>query len=284
MSLHRELRKLCEQNKDGSYSTQAARQDILKQTASQLYDLGFKGLTAHGLKPKHIDALLKSWRDQQLSTATIKNRMAHLRWWAEKVNRQSVIASNDKLGIGRRKYVTPESKAKTLGSDKLSKITDERIRCSLELQAAFGLRRAESLKFMPKWADLGDKIRLKDTWCKGGRPRTIPITKPEQQAVLEKAKLLAGNGSMIPPDKTYVQWLNRFTGLCQRAGICNVHGLRHNYAQNLYRELTGWKCPKRGGPKATEMTLEQRQIDHDARLQISAVLGHNRLEITYQYC
>lgn len=42
----------------------------------------------------------------------------------------------------------------------------------------FGLRREESLKFQPVFATNGldDSIRLKSSWCKGGRTRVIPIT------------------------------------------------------------------------------------------------------------
>ena len=42
---------------------------------------------ANSLKPKHVQALVELWLNQQLSPGTIKNRMSCLRWWAEKVNK-----------------------------------------------------------------------------------------------------------------------------------------------------------------------------------------------------
>lgn len=45
-----------------------------------------------------------------------------------------------------------------------------------QLQAAFGLRREEVIKFQPSYADRGDRIALKGLWTKGGRERTVPIT------------------------------------------------------------------------------------------------------------
>jgi hypothetical protein len=75
--------------------------------------------------------------------------MAHLRWWAEKVGKAGILpADNTKLGIPDRRYVTNESKAKELG-DGLDRITDAHVHMSLRLrlQAAFGLRREESIKF-----------------------------------------------------------------------------------------------------------------------------------------
>ena len=41
--------------------------------------------------------------------------------------------------------------------------------------SAFGLRREESLKIQPGWADRGDTLVLKDSWTKGGRSREIPM-------------------------------------------------------------------------------------------------------------
>lgn len=38
-----------------------------------------------------------------------------------------------------------------------------------EMQAAFGLRREESIKFAPSFADRGDSVVLKPSWTKGGK-------------------------------------------------------------------------------------------------------------------
>ena len=45
------------------------------------------------------------------------------------------------------------------------------VRLSIRLQAAFGLRREESIKFNPSYAIQDDHIRLKSSWTKGGRAR-----------------------------------------------------------------------------------------------------------------
>jgi len=98
--------------------------------------------------------------------------MAELRWWAEKIGKQKVVArDNVNYGIGKRQYVTNVSKARELTNGDLSKITDAYRRMSLHLQAAFGLRRGESIKIRPEWADRGDRLVLKDTWTKGEAAR-----------------------------------------------------------------------------------------------------------------
>jgi integrase len=153
----------------------------------------------------------------------------------------------------------------------------------LLLQAEFGLRREESIKFQPGYAIRGDELHLKPSWTKGGRARTVPIRTADQRWVLEQVKNLAGKGSMIPPELTYVQQLKIYEAALQKAGISRAHGLRHTYAQRRYEELTGWKAPHAGGPKASELTPDQKAKDHAARLVVSAELGHGREEITAVY-
>jgi aminoglycoside phosphotransferase (APT) family kinase protein len=50
-----------------------------------------------------------------------------------------------------------------------------------------------------------------------------------------------------------------------------------------YRELTGWAAPAAGGPRSKDLTPEQRELDREARLTISAELGHEREQITAVY-
>ena len=284
--LVQELVDLTNRNKDGSFSTQAARKDILVMVGKQLLDGGFRNMGATSIKPKHVQHLIDRWKGENLSQSTIKNRVAHLRWWAEKVNKASVIPrTNSELGIERRVYVTNESKAKQVGSEALNLIKDERLKVCIELQKSFGLRREECLKFQPKFATAAgaEKIQLKDSWCKGGRPRDVPITNDYQRDVLARAAALAGSGSMIPIDQSYIERLKQYEYATARAGMSKLHGLRHEYAQARYKELAGWDSPAKGGPRSKELTEQQKEIDLRVRLQISQELGHNREQITAVY-
>ncbi len=277
------LRQLCLRNRDGSHATQANRQRSLSLAAHQLREAGFRQMRAPSLKGKHVEVLLQRWRAEGLSTGTLKNRMAHLRWWAEKVGKAGILpADNTKLGIPERRYVTNESKAKELG-DSLDRVTDPHVRMSLRLQAAFGLRREESIKFQPRYADRGDHIAIKGSWAKGGRDRTVPISTPEQRAVLDEVHRLAGLGSLIPSHKAYIQQRHVYDGQCKAAGLSNMHGLRHRYAQVRYEVLTGWKAPAAGGPDKVQLTTSQRISDQYARQKISRELGHERIKVTAIY-
>ena len=282
--LNYDLKRLCQRNPDGGFSTRATRERVLRLMGDQLRSLGFKQMSATSLKPKHVEALLAHWRAENLSTGTIKNRMAHLRWWAEKIDKQNVIArENQHYGIPERSTVASESRARSLSAGDLAKVSDPYTRISLRLQAAFGLRREESIKLRPALADQGDRLRLLPSWTKGGRAREIPIRTAEQRLVLADALALAGQGGLLPPERNYVQQLRRFEHQCAAASIHRVHGHRHEYAQRRYQELNGWASPAAGGPRSAELTPEQKDLDRDARLVVSSELGHSRETVTTVY-
>ena len=130
-----------------------------------------------------------------------------------------------------------------LDRDKLAAIRDERVRLSLELQAAFGLRREEAIKFCAAYADCGDRIVLKASWCKGGRMRRVPVVTSAQRDLLDRVRAFVGGESLIPPDAKYIEQRGRFERETRRAGMPKSHRLRHGYGQRRYRNLTGFACP-----------------------------------------
>ena len=282
--LNYQLKQLSRRNRDGSYRTQADRERQLTLIANQLDALGYRKMNAQSLKPKHIEALVKHWQGKDISVGSIKNRLTAIRWWAQKVNRQNVVArSNDHYGVPDRQFVTNTSKAQTVTPPDLEKVRDQHVRMSLELQQAFGLRREEAMKFQPSFADRGDHIALKESWTKGGKSRVIPLRNEMQRTLLNRARLLAGRGSLIPSSRNYRQQLRIYERHTANAGLSKMHGLRHAYAQQRYRDLTGWPAPAAGGPTAKTLTQEQKTVDREARLTISRELGHEREQITSIY-
>jgi site-specific recombinase XerD len=282
--LNYQLKQLCQRNRDGSHATQRNRERILTLVADQLHGLGYRGMSASSLKPKHVEALVNHWRNTELSPGTLKNRMSALRWWAQKVHRENVIArDNSHYGIPDRKFVTRESRAVALEQASLDRVKDEHVRMSLELQQAFGLRREEAIKFQPGYADRADHIVLKASWTKGGKARSVPVRDASQRATLDRAKALARNGSLIPADRSYRQQLRLYERHTANAGMSKLHGLRHAYAQRRYAEITGRVAPAAGGPAASVLTPKQRSQDRAARLMISQELGHEREQVTAVY-
>ena len=282
--LNYQLKALCRHNRDGGYTTQRNRERLLSLIADQLHALGYRGMGARSLKPKHVEALVAAWQNEALSVGTIKNRMAALRWWAEKVDRRHVVArQNDHYGIPERVFVSRTSKGRAVDPDQLARVADPHVRMSLELQQAFGLRREEAIKLRPSTADRGDLLELQASWTKGGKPRVVPVRSAAQREVLDRAHRLAGQGSLIPAQRNYRQQLRIYERHTANAGLSKMHGLRHAYAQRRYEALTGWKAPACGGPPVASLDEAMRSLDREARLVISRELGHERGSITAVY-
>lgn len=284
-----QLSVLCKRNDDGKRSTSAQRQAILKLCGEQLSER-YPRLTIDGIKGRHVHYLVEKWKSEGKQTGTLKNRLAALRWWCEQRKRLWVMSpDNADYGIGRRVNGV-ENKERNLTPDMLNRIGGPYagyIRYSLKLQAAFGLRREEAMKFNPSFAIRRDEsgrithIDLKGSWCKNGRPRRVPVKTPEQAALLEEVQTFTGSGSLIPKDKRYVEHLQVWKYWTRVAGISRTHGLRHAYAQDLYEEVSGLRSPHHGGEKPR--SIEEKARDHTGRLTVSEHLGHNRKEISTSY-
>jgi Phage integrase, N-terminal/Integrase len=279
------FKKLLERNLDGSHNTQGNREETLYLFAKQWHELGFKQFRRpEQISGRHVQALLKRWKSEGLSVGTVKNRMAYLRWIGEKTGRSFIFAKDNSVyGIAERVYAKNDQTATPLDLEKWAQIDNTLVKASLELMQAFGLRREESIKFMPGYADKGDYIELKKSWCKGGRDRTVPVTAPEQRELLDRLHKLAGKGALIPDNKTYIQQRRTFDRWVQKVGLKNPHGIRHHYAQQRYLKMTGWNCPKAGGKTSRKLTQEEKVVDQLARLAISEELGHSREQITVTY-
>ena len=283
--LNYDLKRLQEGATDGSYGTRTGRSFALAQMANTLHELGYRRLRATGLKGKHVEALVRDWKDRGLSLGTIKNRMSHLRWWANRIGKSNLVRpDNASYGIGERTYVTNEDKGTDLPPEKLALVKDAHVRMALRLEEAFGLRREEAIKFSPSYSDRGEKIVLKASTTKGGRSREIPVLTDSQRHLLDEARAFAGGGAMIPGHRNYRQQLEVYERQTKGAGLERMHRLRHRYATRRYEEITGWKPPAAGGPPRPTLQGVRKRLDRVARGRISGEMGHSRISVVAQYC
>jgi integrase len=142
----------------------------------------------------------------------------------------------------------------------------------------------EAIKFKPSYAYTpgADDNHLKGSWCKGGRPRTVPITDDAQRVLLAQVSALVGSGSLIPAHLKYVDQLRKYEYACSIVGLHKLHGLRHAYAQDRYTELSGLEAPvNREGE--VSLTAGEREVDTASRLAVSRELGHNRVDVVGAY-
>ena len=159
---------------------------------------GYQLAHLNGLKPKHIYVLVDLWKAQGKNTATIKNYMAKLRKVGVLLDKPQLVKSgNDTYQINRRSYAPTYNKA--IHQIDFSKCTEPMIQLSLEAQSLFGLRREESMKLILSEAWLGDTLKIKPSWTKGGIGRTLQITNAEQLKWLLKAIQQVPKGQSLIP-------------------------------------------------------------------------------------
>ena len=143
-------------NKDGSFATQANRKNILLKACKDLKNAGYDKVSAKNFGAKHCYILRDHWKDQAITTATIKNRLACVRWLGEKVGKE--LPDNKKLEIANRVYSdNTKNKAQEVDNSKFVQL-ETRHQLSLELQREFGLRLEESKSINKSLSALGNVI------------------------------------------------------------------------------------------------------------------------------
>jgi site-specific recombinase XerC len=275
-----------------SYATQDKRADVLYTGFAELRQLGYRLDAVQSLRGKHVEALVQAWQARGLSASTIQNSLSVFRTFAGWVGKAGMVQRVEHYlgaGVAVRSSIAREDRSwSARGVDIAAKIEqvrlrDPRVAIQLELQAAFGLRAREAMQLRPHVADKGSYLSVTHG-TKGGRDRVEPIRTAQQRDVLERAKTFCATpaSSTSDPHRKLHQWKNHYyevvraCGITRRDGITS-HGLRHQYANDRYHELSGAESPVRGGSQ------NDSGADQIARLILAEELGHSREGVTTYY-
>lgn len=245
-------------------------------------------------RENHLKALFKLWEERGLKPKTIDCKVSMLRIFSSWIGKPGMIGPSVKYssnpGFKVDHTATRDHSWSGNGVDVFQKIqevysTDARVGIQLELQLGFGLRPSEAWKMKPHVCD--QRTHLNVTWgTKGGRPRVVPIDYVYQRDVLDYAKsITTAAGSMIPPHRSARYWCDHFYKVCRKHGISRTskitpHGLRHEYANNLFENLSGTPSPIR---RTTADAIPNKETDAFARIIVAEHLGHTRPAITNAY-
>ncbi len=275
-----------------SFATQDKRADVLYAGFARLRELNFRVEAVTSLRGKHIEVLAKDWEARGLSASTLQNNLSIFRTFTEWIGKAGMVRGIEHYlgsGTAARSSIAREDKSWSgRGVDIAAKIEqvrqkDAQVALQLELQRAFGLRAREAMQLRPHLADKGAYLSITHG-TKGGRDRVELIRTAEQRALLEQAKTFCAtrSSSTSDPYRKLSQWKNHYYLVVRSCGITRndgftSHGLRHQYAQERYQELTGVDSPVRGGAQI------DRESDHAARQVIAEELGHSREGITSHY-
>jgi integrase len=284
-------------NKGVGNATKKARIYVVMQFIDDLRGLGFKIKNLNNLEQRHVTAVVGKWKAAKLSPSTIMNRLTHLRWLTTALGKRGFMKTPAEYGLEKediaRTYVATVDKSwfgkYFITEELIGRATelDPWVGIKFEMMEAFGLRIAEAILARPRVSDNGNNLVVEDG-TKGGKTRIVPIASPKQREILERAKALslkASRGALISPERDDPEKeRQRIYLVCRKLGLTKKelgvtpHGLRHGYANDEFKELTGVDSPVRGGPE-----LPNTPEIVDAKQAISNALGHRRIQITAAY-
>lgn len=160
------------------------------------------------------------------------------------------------------------------------------------LARATGMRLREAiLADLPRLSreanDLG-RINIQDG-TKGGRagasaPRWITVDKHVRSALgFAKLVLPAGSRNLIAPSESYQSVLQEIVrparDILHAHNLKGFHELRAAFACERYEQITQHRAPINGG----KCCQADRNLDREARRQISYELGHGRIDVVAAY-
>jgi integrase len=168
----------------------------------------------------------------------------------------------------------------------------DRVAAIVRLARATGMRLREAiLADLPRLqheAEHFGRINIQDG-TKGGRsgasaPRWV-VANEEVKAALQLARKASPTGSrnLLARDESYATFLQQTLlparETLREQGLKGFHELRAAYACERYEQLTGHAAPVNGG----HCYRIDRDLDQQARQQISLELGHNRIDVVSAY-
>lgn len=277
-----------------------SQQTILKRTTvifsffRELRSAGFHIKDPKNLSQKHISFMVRKWESASLAASTMQTRLSVMRGFCEWMGKPGMVRPLEfylaNKENAKRNYIANEDKswcAKLSDVDGLiAKVAaaDEIVGVQLRLMLEFGIRKKEAICFRPKLADQGAYIVVTEG-TKGGRDRVLPVTTDAQRQLLDycKSRCAGTTAHLGRPGKTLLQEMHRFEYIMAKFGITRKvlgvtsHGLRHQYLNDRYEEISGKPSPVRGGSEVN------KELDEMARYRVSEEAGHSRINITSAY-
>ena len=244
--------------------------------------------------------LLQQIQQGELCIATAQNRLSSVnRTLAALRGDQDVriISPSQALGLQRSSVRTraPDGQDRHQVRRVLEALGEQqykRVAAIVLLARATGMRQREAiladLPRLQREAENLGRINIQEG-TKGGRsgayaPRWIEMTNRAQAALQLALKVSPlGSRNLLARDESYAvfqtQVVRAARDILHTEGMKGFHELRSAYACERYQQITGHAAPVNGG----RCYRIDRELDWQARRQISYELGHNRIDVVSAY-
>ncbi|WPN57269.1 integrase domain-containing protein [Pseudomonas sp. P9_31] len=235
-----------------------------------------------------------------LAVSTAQNRLSSVnRTMAALRGDQCVKLSSPSKALGMQRTGVRQSVPQGQNREQVEQIVDAlssrhqlRAAAIVLLARATGMRLRETiLADLPRLSreanNLG-RINIQDG-TKGGRagasaPRWIAVDDHVREALgLARQVSPAGSRNMIAPHESYRNLLQEIIrparDILHAHNLKGFHDLRAAYACERYEQITRHRAPINGG----QCCQVDRNLDREARRQISNELGHGRIDVVAAY-
>lgn len=298
-----ELNKLIKQNIERGVrrdvvgeKTKDTRKEVIKNFFSDIFYLGFKIESVYNLKQKHLSGVCQLLESMGQAPSTIQNKLSHMRIFCEWIGKAGMVGEASSYVVNplstKRTMVVQEDKSwEGNGIDVAEMIEtirkeDPKVGAALWLYYGFGLRFKEAV-MMNVFKSVDGNVLTVVHGTKGGRIRSVPIEYDWQWGILEIVKGVVDQqtGKLAQRGKTVLQSERRIRTLLEKHKLTmaqlgvTAHGLRHQYMQERFKEMTGVDAPVKGGDISV---LDKKEFDAvTGKLMERA--GHSRLTIGASY-
>lgn len=288
------------ERKTCSEQTRKDRAWFYEYAFAELAELGYHLSRPDNLREKHVEALARHWQSKGLAIRTLHTRISMLRVLAGWIGKPGMVGDIEKYfpeldltrtSAAERNRAWDANGVDAAGIIEQAMAIDKRFGVMLLLQKAFGLRVKESIELRPLRAvsGSGEHLMVIDG-TKGGLPRAVSITTSEQRSAIDmaialamksKSKRLRWDGMTYRKAYATFYTMAGKMGLTRKEKGVTAHGLRHQFAQERVKTLTG------GHPTPIEMketmpgvkpTLTQQE-NLAANQAVSLELGHRRPDV-----
>ena len=232
-NLKQECCRLLQKHKQGSLTTIQEKQRVMNSIIEDLATLKQLPALFQQLSAKNIESLVSHWRNKELSTATIGNKLGVLRSFNRLSSFNLDIPSNKNLNSIK---ASPTPSKKPVPENYLDKIYHPITRVIIELQIQFGITKLEAIHLQPYNTHIDDNLFINRSIAHNKRDRVIPLVSKVQTHCLHNRITVAQESSLFDnvASKTLIGKL--YQAECQHADIDPKTPFRKCYA--LQRIIT----------------------------------------------
>ena len=253
----------------GSKLTRKDRESCLCNIGRAMQRYGLNSIK--DIKPAHVLRYFAELRDKGLSASRMANHATAMRALTNMMGKD-VVPSNAVLGCDRSLANRTKHSDERLNPEKVAEVRaqlSENNQIAYDQARYFGLRLKETLLSHLSISRDGVEY-LVVAGAKGGRPREVPVTTPEQREVLDRnaAYRDTHGGTLVDADKSLLQGIRHLQNELAAAGAtrnsgANMHALRRQWIIDRCEEIAA-------SPEETHQLQLKELMDR---------CGHGRIEV-----